>query len=310
MALQPTGLMSQTSGARPIRSQVLQDIRNALLGNIAQPDLSAQLEALSDGQRQHVLQMAKLIRSGGNDNKSWRDAVRSMYPRMQDTQAQIIAALLEDIDPVDPASIQLELDLPAPQTEWAMMQPVEAMLGIEPYTYTKPPRDMPLVDRKSQVAQVYETPKDQAPSQLDFDGSAWTKYLDAVGHIESGNRYEIMGGANGHYAGRFQLGADALKDASRIMRQDVTDRKALLANPVKQDEAMAAYTKANHQTLLSKSSKYKSLPPEEQLAILGYAHNLGAGGAVEYLETGQTGSDAFGTKGSRYVSAVRKALST
>ena len=82
MAEQLSGIMSQTSGARPIRSQVLQDIRNALLGNIAQPDLSAQLEALSDGQRQHVLQMAKLIRSGGNGNKSWRDAIRSMYPRM------------------------------------------------------------------------------------------------------------------------------------------------------------------------------------------------------------------------------------
>jgi hypothetical protein len=217
---------------------------------------------------------------------------------------------LQDTSPVDETQVKPELNLPEPAQTGAMMKPVEELLGIKPYTYTKPPKDLPLVDRKAQVAQVYETPKDQAPSQLDFDGSAWTKYLDAVGHIESGNRYDIMGGANGHYAGRFQLGADALKDASRIMRQDVTDRKALLADPVKQDEAMAAYTKANHQTLLSKSSKYKSLPPEEQLAILGYAHNQGASGAVEYLETGQTGSDAFGTKGSRYVSAVRKALST
>lgn len=168
MALQPTGLMSQTSGARPIRSQILQDIRNALLGNIAQPDLSAQLEALSDGQRQHVLQMAKLIRSGGNGNKSWRDAIRSMYPRMQDSQAQIIAALLEDIDPVDLASIQLELDLPAPQTEWAMMKPVEEMLGIEPYTYTKPPRDMPLVNRKAQASQIATTPSAEPNGQDAF----------------------------------------------------------------------------------------------------------------------------------------------
>ena len=168
MAEQLSGIMSQTSGARPIRSQVLQDIRNALLGNIAQPDLSAQLEALSDGQRQHVLQMAKLIRSGGNGNKSWRDAVRSMYPRMQDSQAQIIAALLEDIDPVDPASIQLELDLPDPQTEWAMMKPVEEMLGIEPYTYTSPPRDLPLVNRKAQASQVATTPSAEPNSQDAF----------------------------------------------------------------------------------------------------------------------------------------------
>ena len=311
MAEKSGGLMAQQiAGQRPIRSKALNDMRLALMTPTADLNLDAELQGMSDAQRQQILSMATMIRMGGNDGRSWAKVVRSMYPSMDTRQAQIIAAVLQDTSPVDPASITPDVEPQVPSNQWAMMQPVEAMLGIEPYTYTKPPRDMPLVDRKSQVAQVYETPKDQAPSQLDFDGSAWTKYLDAVGHIESGNRYEIMGGANGHYAGRFQLGADALKDASRIMRQDVTDRKALLANPVKQDEAMAAYTKANHQTLLSKSSKYKSLPPEEQLAILGYAHNQGASGAVEYLETGQTGSDAFGTQGTRYVSAVRKALST
>ena len=169
MALQPTGLMSQTSGARPIRSQILQDIRNALLGNIAQPDLSAQLEALSDGQRQHVLQMAKLIRSGGNGNKSWRDAIRSMYPRMQDTQAQIIAALLEDIDPVDPASIQLELDLPEPaQNQWEGLPPIESLIGAEPYTYTPKPRDLPIIDRREQVAQIATTPSAEPNGQDAF----------------------------------------------------------------------------------------------------------------------------------------------
>ena len=311
MAEKSGGLMAQQiAGQKPIRSKALNDMRSALMAPTSTLNLDAELEGMSDAQRQQILSMATMIRMGGSDGRSWAKVVRSMYPSMDTRQAQIIAAVLQDTSPVDPASITPDVEPQVPSNQWAMMQPVEAMLGIEPYTYTKPPRDMPLVDRKSQVAQVYETPKDQAPSQLDFDGSAWTKYLDAVGHIESGNRYEIMGGANGHYAGRFQLGADALKDASRIMGHDVTDRKALLANPVKKDEAMAAYTKANHQTLLSKSDKYKSLPPNEQLAILGYAHNQGAGGAVEYLETGQTGSDAFGTQGSRYVSAVRKALST
>ena len=312
MAEKSGGLMAQQiAGQRPIRSKALNNMRLALMTPTADLNLDAELQGMSDAQRQQILSMATMIRMGGNDGRSWAKVVRSMYPSMDTRQAQIIAAVLQDTSPVDETQVKPELNLTEPaQNQWAILKPVEEMLGIEPYTYTKPPKDLPLVDRKAQVSQVYETPKDQAPSQLNFDGSAWTKYLDAVGHIESGNRYNIMGGANGHYAGRFQLGADALKDASRIMGHDVTDRKALLANPVKQDEAMAAYTKANHQTLLSKSDKYKSLPPNEQLAILGYAHNQGAGGAVEYLETGQTGSDAFGTKGSRYVSAVRKALST
>ena len=311
MAEKSGGLMAQQiAGQKPIRSKALNDMRSALMTPSADLNLDTELGGMDDAQRQQILSMATMIRMGGNDGRSWAKVIKSMYPSMDARQAQIIAALLQDTSPVDETQVKPELNLPEPAQTGAMMKPVEELLGIKPYTYTKPPKDLPLVDRKAQVAQVYETPKDQAPSQLDFDGSAWTKYLDAVGHIESGNRYYIMGGANGHYAGRFQLGADALKDASRIMGHDVTDRKALLANPVKQDEAMAAYTKANHQTLLSKSDKYKSLPPNEQLAILGYAHNQGAGGAVEYLETGQTGSDAFGTKGSRYVSAVRKALST
>ena len=312
MAEKSGGLMAQQiAGQRPIRSKALNNMRLALMSPTSELNLDAELEGMSDAQRQQILSMATMIRMGGSDGRSWAKVIKSTYPNMNTRQAQIIAALLQDTSPVDETQVKPELNLTEPaQNQWAMMKPVEELLGIEPYTYTKPPKDLPLVDRKAQVSQVYETPKDQAPSQLNFDGSAWTKYLDAVGHIESGNRYDIMGGANGHYAGRFQLGADALKDASRIMGHDVTDRKALLANPVKQDEAMAAYTKANHQTLLSKSDKYKSLPPEEQLAILGYAHNLGAGGAVEYLETGKTGSDGFGTKGSRYVSAVRKALST
>ena len=318
MAEKSGGLMAQQiAGQKPIRSKALNDMRLALMSPTSKFNLDAELEGMSDAQRQQILSMATMIRMGGNDGKTWAKVVKSLYPSMGARQAQIIAALLQDTDPIDPASITPDVEPQVPSNQWDGLPPLESIIG----KYAQPvesgalaPRvtheDLPLVDRKAQVAQVYETPKDQAPSQLDFDGSAWTKYLDAVGHIESGNRYEIMGGANGHYAGRFQLGADALKDASRIIGYDVTDRKALLANPVKQDEAMAAYTKANHQTLLSKSSKYKSLPPEEQLAILGYAHNQGAGGAVEYLETGQTGSDAFGTQGSRYVSAVRKALST
>ena len=318
MAEKSGGLMAQQiAGQKPIRSKALNDMRLALMSPTSELNLDAELQGMSDAQRQQILSMATMIRMGGNDGKTWAKVVKSLYPSMGARQAQIIAALLQDTDPIDPASITPDVEPQVPSNQWDGLPPLESIIG----KYAQPvesgalaPRvtheDLPLVDRREQVAQVYETPKDQAPSQLNFDGSAWTKYLDAVGHIESGNRYEIMGGANGHYAGRFQLGADALKDASRIMGQDVTDRKALLADPVKQDEAMAAYTKANHQTLLSKSDKYKSLPPNEKLAILGYAHNQGASGAAEYLETGQTGSDAFGTQGTRYVSAVRKALSS
>jgi hypothetical protein len=41
-----------------------------------------------------------------------------------------------------------------------------------------------------------------------------------------------------------------------------------------------------------------------QLEILGYAHNQGAGGANNWLNTGKVGSDGFGTKGTKYTELI------
>lgn len=284
MALQPTGLMSQTSGQKPIRSQVLKDIRNALLGNIAQPDLSAQLEALSDGQRQHVLQMAKLIRSGGNGNKSWRDAVRSMYPRMQDSQAQIIAALLEDIDPVDPASIQLELDLPAPQTEWAMMKPVEEMLGIEPYTYTKPPKDLPLSEAQPNTA----TPPNTDP------------FVDRLKQSESSGKlsaeYQTKDGQT--YSGLYQFGTARLADYKAASGDRFTQDE-FKQDDVLQEKVMAWHLSDIDQAIAGLGDKAQGYNKDGLRAV---AHLGGKSGMAKYVKSGGTydPSDELGTSLSDY----------
>ena len=46
----------------------------------------------------------------------------------------------------------------------------------------------------------------------------------------------------------------------------------------------------------------------EKLAVLGYAHNQGRGGALKYLETGKPKKDGFGTNALKYVEEVTKAL--
>ena len=46
-----------------------------------------------------------------------------------------------------------------------------------------------------------------------------------------------------------------------------------------------------------RNAKYKSASVERKLEILGYAHNQGMGGAETWMNTGQVGSDGFGTKG-------------
>ena len=56
------------------------------------------------------------------------------------------------------------------------------------------------------------------------------------------------------------------------------------------------------------SKKYKGKSRLEQLKILGYAHNQGAGGAAKWLRTGRVGRDAFGTAGTKYYDALGTAL--
>ena len=285
MALQPTGLMSQTSGQKPIRSQVLQDIRNALLGNIAQPDLSAQLEALSDGQRQHVLQMAKLIRSGGNGNKSWRDAIRSMYPRMQDTQAQIIAALLEDIDPVDPASIQLELDLPESKpNQWEGLPPIETIIGAEPYTYTPKPKSLPL----SEAQPIAATPPNTDP------------FVDRLKQSESSGmlnaQYQTKDGQT--YSGLYQFGAARLADYKAASGERFTQDE-FKQDDVLQEKVMAWHLSDIDQAIAGLGDKAQGYNKDGLRAV---AHLGGKSGMAKYVKSGGTydPSDELGTSLSDY----------
>ena len=48
---------------------------------------------------------------------------------------------------------------------------------------------------------------------------------------------------------------------------------------------------------------------KEKLGVLGYAHNQGAVAAEEWLYTGVSGADSFGTKGDEYTSLVRDSFS-
>jgi hypothetical protein len=183
-------------------------------------------------------------------------------------------------------------------------------------------RDMPLADDMSfgqddpivvpaQAAPTRQPVPDEG--ELEFDGPnpfgerALDIYGQAVGPIESGNRYDIIGGYNMAYQGRYQMGRDALADVG--VGFTAADREAFLADPEAQDAAFRAFTLQNHATLSRLSRRYREMPRTEQLGILGYAHNQGAGGALDYLRTGTAGRDGFGTNPEVYISAVRNGLS-
>ena len=75
------------------------------------------------------------------------------------------------------------------------------------------PTPYTLPEKSSETPQRADVkPEQDDDNNLPFNSIAFLKFADAVGQIESGNQYDIVGGYNNHYQGRFQMGKAALKD--------------------------------------------------------------------------------------------------
>lgn len=137
-----------------------------------------------------------------------------------------------------------------------------------------------------------------SPEQFDI-------FRKSIASIESsGGNYGIMGGSSGKYAGAYQMGPDAMTDAAKALGIKTPTREEFLNNPQLQEQMFDAYTAMNDKTLARLSPQYKSMAPEQKAQVLAYAHNQGAGGALNYMKTGIAGSDAFGTSGTKYSQLV------
>lgn len=150
-------------------------------------------------------------------------------------------------------------------------------------------------------------PYEFVQSKMGVSSQDWDIFRNTIAQIESQGRYNIAGGSSGKFDGRYQMGAAAKDSAGKIMgvrfKNDAGGRQSFRGNPDLQEKAFAAYTLANHNYLMS-NPKYAQLPISKKLEVLGYAHNQGAGGANKWLNTGRAGSDAFGTSGTKYSSAI------
>ena len=102
------------------------------------------------------------------------------------------------------------------------------------------------------------------------------------------------------------MGKAALEDVGIGYSKE--EQEEFLSNPAKQEKAFEKFTKQNHEYLQLKSETYRDLSASEKLAVLGYAHNQGRGGALKFLETGETEQDGFGTDALTYIEKVTNAL--
>ena len=144
--------------------------------------------------------------------------------------------------------------------------------------------------------------------------SQFEVYKKAVADIESkgSGGYAAKGGYNDHYDGKYQMGKVAKMDAARLLGEkfpghDAAARAAFRADPAMQERYFEAYTNANYGYMMS-DPLFASASPQRKLEILGYAHNQGWSKALDWLNTGEVGRDAFGTAGTKYVDAINKAF--
>jgi len=158
--------------------------------------------------------------------------------------------------------------------------------------------------RSGEAVKYPDPPKPDAKVSKILD-SNFEVFKEAVAQKESSGRYNIMGGYNNHYVGRYQMGKDALEDEGYSYKK----RDALLKDPKKQDELFKKFTLRNHKKLTQNSKKYRDMSEKEKLGVLGYAHNQGATAAAEWLYTGVSGKDANGTLGDEYTSLIARYFS-
>ena len=180
-----------------------------------------------------------------------------------------------------------------------------------PQTQQTPPQTQQTPPPTTQNPTI-KVPYDRVLEKTGFTQRDYDTFRTTMAEIESSGKYDIAGGSNKHYDGRYQLSAAAKTDGARTMGvpdpgHDTAARQAFRSNPDNQEELFAGFTIANHNYLMKKAPGYASKTKQQQLQILGYAHNQGMGGARKWIETGVVDSDGFGTLGTEYTKRLRAA---
>lgn len=129
----------------------------------------------------------------------------------------------------------------------------------------------------------------------------------SVAGIE-GASYNQMGGAGHRFAGRYQMGADEIRETAQHLGENAPTQAAFLADPSMQERYFKEFTKQHEWYLIEHNEQFRSMNDAQKLAALAYAHNQGAAGADKWLKTGVAGTDQFGTSGALYATRTLDAL--
>ena len=141
------------------------------------------------------------------------------------------------------------------------------------------------------------TPEVEVPEvKIEFKGH--DAFLKAIGHRESGNRYEIVNSYG--YMGRYQFGKATLKG----LGFDVTTDE-FINSPYIQEKAMQKLLLHNRKKLRKLIEEYEGETVHGVLitesGVLAAAHLAGAGNVRKFFRRGYEFKDGYGTKMTSYM---------
>ena len=123
-------------------------------------------------------------------------------------------------------------------------------------------------------------------------------FLDALGHFESSNRYNIVNRFG--YMGKYQFGKATLKSIGIKV-----SRNEFLNNPSLQEEAMDRLLTQNYKSLKRYINKYEGKYVHGILitksGVLAAAHLAGSGNVRKFFKKGYEFKDGNGTKMTTYM---------
>ena len=136
------------------------------------------------------------------------------------------------------------------------------------------------------------------PVNIKLNTKSHNDFLNALGHQESGNRYNIVNRFG--YMGKYQFGKSTLKTI-----KIKTSKKEFLNNPEIQEEAMRRLLAYNKKKLQKYIDEYDGKIVHGILVtesgILAAAHLGGAGSVKKWFRTGKVRKDGNGVKITSYM---------
>lgn len=165
-------------------------------------------------------------------------------------------------------------------------------------TITRSYNKQSIITLEAKPAEIILPKIELRPIEVAIEIKGHDAFLQAIGHRESGNRYEIVNTYG--YMGKYQFGKSTLKG----LGFDITTDE-FINSPYIQEKAMQKLLLHNQKKLRKFIEQYEGKVVHGVLitesGVLAAAHLAGAGNVKKFFKRGYEFKDGYGTKMTSYM---------